>query len=96
MCKWKRISSIEFLLDMVDGKGIMLNGNKIKTEFYAQQIEESGLKGLEGQLQHLKDVKDVLESVDVQIPLECDNITDKDESYIKMLLLGIKYGEPIH
>lgn len=74
MCKWKRISSIEFLLDMVDGKGIMLNGNKIKTEFYAQQIEESGLNELEGQLQYLKDVKDVLESVDVQIPLECDNI----------------------
>lgn len=92
----ERISSIEFLLDMVEGKGIMLDGNKIKTEFYAQQIEESGLKGLEGQLQYLKDVKDVLESVDVQIPLECDNITDKDESYIKMLLLGIKYGEPIN
>lgn len=92
----ERISSIEFLLDMVDGKGIMVDGKNIKTEFYAQQIEESGLNGLEGQLQYLKDVKDVLESVDVQIPLECDNITDKDESYIKMLLLGIKYGEPIN
>lgn len=92
----ERISAIEFLLDVVDGKGIMVDGINIKTEFYARQIEESGLKGLKDQLQYLKDVKEVLESVDVQIPLECDNITDKDESYIKMLLLGIKYGEQIN
>ena len=92
----ERISAIEFLLDMVDGKGITVDGINIKTEFYAQQIEEFGLKGLKDQLKYLKDVKDVLEFVDVQIPLECDNITDKDESYIKMLLLGIKYGEPIN
>ena len=92
----ERISAIEFLLDMVDGKGITVDGINIKTEFYAQQIEEFGLKGLKVQLKYLKDVKDVLESVVVQILLECDNITDKDESYIKMLLLGIKYGEPIN
>lgn len=46
----ERISSIEFLLDMVDGKGIMVDGKNIKTEFYAQQIEESGLNELEGMI----------------------------------------------
>ncbi|MCU0081535.1 hypothetical protein [Extibacter muris] len=91
----ERISAIEFLLAMVENQEIVVDGTSIKTEFYAQEIKKFGIKEKEEQLQHLKIVKEVLESLDVQVPLEYDNITGKDEIYIKMLVQGIRYGDLI-
>lgn len=91
----ERISAIEFLLDIVENQAFEIDDSCIKMEFYAQEIKKFGAQELGTQLRHLKTVKEVLDSLDVQIPLECDNIKEKDESYIKMLILGIKYGELI-
>lgn len=91
----ERISAIGFVLAIFEEQAIVVDGIYIKTRFSVREIEKFGIEGLKTQLRHLKTVKRVLESLDVQIPLECDNLTDKDENYIKMLLLGIKHGELI-
>lgn len=91
----ERISAIEFVISILKAQEIVVDGIRIKTRFTAREIKKFGVERLEAQLRHLKIVKEVLDSLDVQIPLECDNLTEKDENYIKMLLLGVKYGELI-
>lgn len=91
----ERISAIEFVLAIFEQQAIVVDGTLIETRFTDREIKKFGIEGLKKQLRHLNTVKEVLDSLDVQIPLECDNITEKDECYIKMLLLGIKQGELI-
>ena len=91
----ERISAIEFMLDIFEDQAIVVDDKRIKTRFTEREIKRFWIESLRKQLQYLITVKEVLESLDVHIPLECDNITKKDENYIKMLILGIKYRESV-
>lgn len=91
----ERISAIEFLLAIFEDQAIMIGGTRIKMGFSAEEVKNFGIEELEKQLQDLKTVKEVLDSLDVQIPLECDNMTDADEKHIGTLLAGIKHKELI-
>lgn len=87
----ERASAIEFLLAIFADQEIEIGGTCVKMDFSAEEVEKFGIKKLEKQLEDLKTVKEVLDCLDVQIPLECDSITDEDERQIETLLFGIKH-----
>ena len=69
---------------------IMLEINPSEDELGAFELKKS-----ESHLKHLKVVKEILDSLGVNESLDCDHLTEKDEEYIKMLILSQKHNEKI-
>ncbi|MFR5618779.1 MAG: hypothetical protein ACLTJ5_08080 [Clostridium sp.] len=46
-------------------------------------------------LAYLRDVKETLEYYGVYEPLKCERMTEKEEKYIKMMILSYKYNEMV-
>lgn len=91
----ERIVSIDFIIKLIQKGSVVFHKTKIEIHPTKEEAEAMHMDELIEHLEHLKLVKKVLDDLDVNIPLECDMLTPKDEQYIKMLLLGIKYKEKI-
>ncbi len=85
----------ELIIDMISAKGIELDGKKIQLDLNEDQLEKIDLKSIKGKLNYLKLVKKMLDSLGVKEDFECENITEKEEQYIEMLIRAFLYNQTI-
>lgn len=82
----EQIDTIKFLLDIIDDKGLYVNGIKCPIEPSEGGLEQFNREGAEGRLKYLLRVKAVLDKLGIVEPLELDQVTQKQEDYIRMLI----------
>lgn len=82
----ERIQDISFLLAVYAGKGFCFNGVKIDLNICADNFPNDTRKDFEAKLKYLKLVKEALARLNVSKPLEIENLSDKEEEYIKLLI----------
>ncbi len=87
----ERISALSFLIDMnidsgfsIDGSKKEINLDEAKTKINIEENKHT--------LKYLKDVKKMLDMVGVKQPMEIGELTDKEEGFIKGLVLSFVYG----
>lgn len=86
----ERIITIEFMLAMYENRGFYLDG----TKFGFEQIQEKlDVDEHRGKLQYLNLVKELLDKFGVNKPLEADNLSEKNEKDIRMLIDTQLYGK---
>lgn len=86
----ERIITIEFMLAMYENRGFYLDG----TKFGFEQIKEKlDVDEHREKLQYLNLVKELLDKFGVNKPLEADNLSEKNEKDIRMLIDTQLYGK---
>ena len=85
----------ELIIDMISAKGIELDGKKIQLDLNEDELEKIDLKSIKAKLNYLKLVKKMLDSLGVKEDFECENITEKEEEYIEMLIRAFLYNQTI-
>lgn len=91
----ERIVAEEMLIELIKEKAVFVNNVKLEINSSEDELGTFELKKSKAHLEHLKTVKEILDSLGVNEPLDCGNLTEKDEEYIKMLILSQKYNEKI-
>ena len=89
----EQIQTIEFLLDVIDDKGLYINGTKCAIEPTTEELSQFNRTGAENKLKYLRLIKDALNILGVKESLNLDMVTDKQEEYIKMLINCLLYGK---
>lgn len=85
----------ELIIDMISAKGIELDGKKIPLNLNEYELGKIDLKSIKEKLNYLKLVKKMLDNLGVKEDFECENITEKEEQYIEMLIRAILYNQAI-
>lgn len=91
----ERIVAEEMLSELIKEKAVFVNNVRLEINPSEDEMETFELQKSETHLEHLKTVKEILDSLGVNEPLDCENLTEKDEEYIKMLILSQKHNEKI-
>ena len=91
----ERIVAEEMLIELIKEKAVFVNNVRLEINPSEDELETFELQKSEAHLEHLKTVKEILDSLGVNEPLDCENLTEKDEEYIKMLILSQKHNEKI-
>lgn len=91
----ERIVAEEMLIELIKEKAVFVNNVRLEINPSEDELETFELQKSEAHLEHLKTVKEILDSFGVNEPLDCENLTEKDEEYIKMLILSQKHNEKI-
>lgn len=91
----ERIVAEEMLIELIKEKTVFVNNVRLEINPSEDELETFELKKSEAHLEHLKMVKEILDSLGVNEPLDCGNLTEKDEEYIKMLILSQKHNEKV-
>ena len=87
----ERITAISFLLDIVEDGGFYINNYKTEVKF--DEVHMLDIDRNRQNLKYLKNVKKMLHAVGVSIPMKIGKFTDKEEDFIKYLILAFVYGE---
>ena len=91
----ERIVAEEMLIELIKEKEVYVNNVRLEINPSEDELGAFELKKSESHLKHLKVVKEILDSLGVNESLDCDHLTEKDEEYIKMLILSQKHNEKI-
>ncbi|MGO5050911.1 hypothetical protein ACTQ6A_00060 [Lachnospiraceae bacterium LCP25S3_G4] len=91
----ERIIAEKFIIDLMKEKQVTVNGAKLEINATEKEIKAFCLEDIENHLRHLQRVQDVLDILDVTVPLECEGLTEKDEEYIRMLIMAFKHKRTI-
>lgn len=91
----ERIVAEEMLIELIKEKAVFVNNVRLEINPSEDELETFELQKSEAHLEHLKTVKEILDSFGVNEPLDCENLTEKDEEYIKMLILSQKHNGKI-
>jgi len=91
----ERIVAEEMLIELIREKAVYVNNVRLEINPSEDELGAFELKKSESHLKHLKVVKEILDSLGVNESLDCDHLTEKDEEYIKMLILSQKHNEKI-
>ena len=86
----ERIITIEFMLAMYEDGGFYLDGTKFGFEQIQEKLDADEHRG---KLQYLNLVKELLDKFGVNKPLEADNLSEKNEKDIRMLIDTQLYGK---
>ena len=86
----ERIITIEFMLAMYEDGGFYLDGTKFGFEQIQKKLDADEHRG---KLQYLNLVKELLDKFGVNKPLEADNLSEKNEKDIRMLIDTQLYGK---
>lgn len=91
----KMILGAELIIEMISAKGIELDGKKIQLNLNEDELKRIDLKSIKAKLNYLKIVKKMLDDLGVKEDFECENITEKEEQYIEMLIRAILYNQTV-
>ncbi len=91
----ERIVAEEMLIELIKEKAVYVNNVRLEINPSEDELGVFELKKSESHLKHLKVVKEILDSLGVNESLDCGHLTEKDEEYIKMLILSQKHNEKI-
>lgn len=86
----ERIITIEFMLAMYEDAGFYLDGTKFGFEQIQEKLDADEHRE---KLQYLNLVKELLDKFGVNKPLEADNLSEKNEKDIRMLIDTQLYGK---
>lgn len=91
----EQINDIQFMTDFLKEKQAKLNDIDFPIEPTAEELESFHVdEAVEFQKRLIK-INDMLKSLGVKKPLELDNISQKDDNYLKMLMKSIVNGEEV-
>lgn len=88
----EQIQTIHFLLDVIDDKGLYINGIKLQIEPTTKELENLDREAVEDKLRYLELIKETLDKLGICKSLEVDELTDKQERNLRMLINAILYG----
>lgn len=91
----ERIVAEEMLIELIKEKEFFVNNVRLEINPLEDELKTFELKKSEAHLLYLKTVKEILDSLGVKEPLECSNLTEKDEEYIEMLIRSQKNSEKV-
>lgn len=91
----ERIVAEKMLIELIKEKAVFVNNLRMEINPSEEELRTFDLKKMESHLKHLNTVKEILDGLGVNEPLDCENLTEKDEEYIKMLILSQKHDEKI-
>ncbi len=89
----EQIDAIKFLLDVIDDKGLYINGIKYPVEPSEEELRQFSREREEGKLKYLLHIKEMLDKLGVSEPLELGQVTQKQEDYIRMLINCLLNGK---
>ena len=87
----ERISAIEILLGMIENKKICVNEVLMDFSPSAEELEEFDVESKKNQLEYYRLIKETLNKLNIQKSLDMDNLSEKAENNLKMLLNAILY-----
>lgn len=90
----EQITAISFLIDLVEDGGFYIND--YKTEAKLDELHMLDIDKNKQNLKYLKDIKRMLDEVGVNISMEMGEFTDKEEDFIKYLILAFVYGKNLN
>lgn len=91
----ERIIAEKMMIALIKAREVFINGVRIVLNPSKDEIKMLNIESMESHLKQLIELKEVLDSLGVNIPLDCSNLSNKDEEYIRMLILSQKYGRVI-
>jgi len=91
----ERIVAEEMLIKLAEEKYIYINNVQLEINLSQDELMELKLNEAKKHLAYLRDVKETLEYYGVYEPLKCERMTEKEEKYIKMMILSYKYNEMV-
>lgn len=83
---FERIRAEKMMVELIRENVLFLNGVRLELSPSEEEMKSFNLEKMESHLKHLQEVKETLEFFGVTIPLECSNLTDKDEERIRILI----------
>ena len=91
----EQIRDIQFVADFLEFKETSINGVKFPISPTAKEIESFHIKESLELQERLVIIDDMLTSLNVRTPLEIDNISKKEEDYLKMLVMSFVDKKPV-
>ena len=95
----ERIKDTEFILALFKFKYYSVTGNKPHTFSFGDGIEDfnftKNIAYHEKSLNHLKELEKVFEILKIKEDLNMDNMSDKDDEYLNLLVSSILYKESV-
>lgn len=90
----ERINAIKILISMIENDGLTVNGAWLVFKADEKDKITLDMNAKKNQLDYLTTVKDTFDLLNVKTPLEVDEVTDKQEANLRMLINSIKNGKP--
>lgn len=84
----ERIVAEEFIVELLEHKIVIVNGTKFEINPTKEEIQNFHLDKVKEHLDYLRRVQLALTMAGVKMPLECEGLSDKDDEYIKILILA--------
>lgn len=91
----QRIIDMEFMIAMIENRHIYINSVKIPFHATEAEIESFHIDDAKKQLIHLKNIQEILCNLGIKQSLEIDNLTAKDDDFLKMLITAFKHNKPV-
>lgn len=91
----EHIVAAEMLIELIRKKEVFVNNVKLEINPPEDELGTFELKKSEKHLVYFKTVKEILDRLGVNEPLDCGNLTEKDEEYIRMLIWSQKNNEKV-
>lgn len=91
----ERIHDIKFVLDVFETKCISINGVELTINPTKKEVKNFDIEGIKSQLNYYELIKQMLDDLHVTTPLDVENLTEKQEEHIKMLINAIVYKKRV-
>lgn len=91
----ERINDIQFITDFLKNQSANLNGVDFPIEPTAEELESFHVDEAIELQRYMIIIDDMLSAIGVNKPLELDNISEKEEDYLKMLITSLVQKKPI-
>ena len=89
----QRVTDLRFLKDVVAQKGFYIDDGFVGLNITEKEIEDINIEDAMSHLKYLELVQELLDKLHVKKDLEFDNLTDKENGNLKMLINTILYGK---
>lgn len=87
----ERLLDLRFIISVLETKSLTINGLDLPIIPTEKEIKKFDIEGARGTLKYYELIKEMLDILHVSIPLDMDNLTEKQEEHVKMLINTIVY-----
>ncbi len=91
----ERIVAETMMVELIKNEVLFINGIKLEINPSQDERKKFDVEKMESHVKHLTEINEVLELLGVKERLDCSNLGEKDEEYIRMLIAAIKYNHAI-
>ena len=83
---YERLLDLRFIISVLETKSLTINGLDLPIIPTEKEIKKFDIEGARGTLKYYELIKEMLDILHVSIPLDMDNLTEKQEEHVKMLI----------